>query len=102
MEFDDFGIMIKGYFDKRKRDELNFARIGFIIDGFASGLAGQNINAKKWFNDWFGEKTYVDKDERKKKGQEIMKRVKLKNKILEEKEKLTPKKSNAKRVKNSN
>lgn len=97
MEFDDFGIMLKGYFDKRKRDELNFARIGFIIDGFASGLAGQKINVKKWFNDWFGEKDApVDKVDRKKKSEDIMKRVKLTNKILEEKKK------NAKRVKNSN
>ena len=97
MEFDDFGIMIKGYFDKRKRDELNFARVGFIIDGFASGLAGQKINVKKWFADWFGEKAPpLDKEEKKKRSEEMMKRVKLTNKILEEKKK------NAKRVKNNN
>lgn len=97
MEFDDFGIMVKGYFDKRKRDELNFARVGFIIDGFASGLAGQKINVKKWFNDWFGEKEPpVDKDEKKRRSEELMKRVKLTNKILEEK------KNNAKRIKNNN
>ena len=97
MELDDFSIMIKGYFDKRKRDELNFARVGFIIDGFASGLSGQKINPKKWFADWFGEKDQpVDKVGRKKKSEEIMKKVKLTNKILEEKKK------NAKRVKNSN
>jgi len=96
MELDDFSIMIKGYFDKRKRDELNFARIGFIIDGFASGLAGQKVNVKKWFADWFGEKEVVDKVDRKKKSEDIMKKVKLTNKILEEKKK------NAKRVKNNN
>lgn len=97
MEFDDFGIMIKGYFEKRKRDELNFARIGFIIDGFASGLAGQNINAKKWFSDWFGEKApTTSKEDKKKRSEEMMKRVKLTNKVLEEKQK------NAKRVKNNN
>ncbi len=97
MELDDYGIMIKGYFDKRKRDELNFARVGFIIDGFASGLAGQKINVRKWFNDWFGEKEPVmDKEDKKKKSEEIMKRVKLTNKILAEKE------SHAKRIKNNN
>ena len=97
MELDDFSIMIKGYFDKRKRDELNFARVGFIIDGFASGLAGQKINSKKWFNDWFGEKGEpIDKVDRKRKSEEIMKKVKLTNKVLEEKKK------NAKRVKNNN
>lgn len=97
MELEDFGIMVKGYFDKRKRDELNFARIGFIIDGFASGLAGQKINVRKWFNDWFGEKEpALPKEDRKKKSEELMKRVKLTNKLLEEKKK------NAKRVKNNN
>ena len=35
MEFDDFQLMVKGFFAKRKRDELNFANIGFIIDALA-------------------------------------------------------------------
>jgi hypothetical protein len=97
MKLSDFMIMQKGYFDKRKRDELNFARVGFIIDGFASGLAGQKINVKKWFNDWFGEKEpVVDKAEKKNRSEELMKRVRLTNKILAEKE------NYAKRVKNSN
>jgi hypothetical protein len=97
MKLSDFMIMQKGYFDKRKRDELNFARVGFIIDGFASGLAGQKINVKKWFNDWFGEKEpVVDKAEKKNRSEELMKRVRLTNKILAEKE------TYAKRVKNSN
>ena len=90
--------MCKGYFEKRKRDELNFANVAAVIDGFAAGLSQQKTwSYKKFISQWFGEKApEVSVEEKKKKSEELMKRVRLTNKILEEKEK------NAKRIKSSN
>jgi hypothetical protein len=111
MELDDFSIMIKGYFDKRKRDELNFANVGAIIDGLAAGLSSNKFwSYPRFIARWFGEVVpELTKEEKAKRSAEMMKRVKLNNKILEEKEKLKPKKDkqkekkkNAKRIKNNN
>jgi len=38
MEMDDFTLMSKGYWARRKRDEMNFANVAFIIDAFATVL----------------------------------------------------------------
>lgn len=101
MDMDDFGIMLKGFFDKRKRDELNFANVAAIIDGFAAGLAqSKTWSYKKFIAEWFGEKPpQLSKDEKKKISEEKMNRVRYTNKILAEKEK---NKKSAKRVKNNN
>ena len=82
-------IMHKGYFDKRKRDEMNFANVAFIIDAFATGLAGKRANYKTFIKGWFGEYDKpMTQEELNKRSAEIMKKVELTNKILAEKEKL--------------
>ncbi len=97
MKLSDFMIMQKGFFDKRKRDEMNFANVAFIIDAFATGLAGKRANYKTFIKGWFGETDKpMTQEEHKKRSEEIMKRVELTNKILAEKEKY------ARAAKNSN
>lgn len=76
---------------------MNFANVGFMIDAFATGLSGGKPNYKKFIKGWFGEvEKPVSKDQLKEKSAELMRRVRLSNKILEEKEK------NAGTAKNSN
>lgn len=102
MEFDDFQLMVKGFFAKRKRDELNFANIGFIIDALASGLSGKKPNYKKFIQGWFGEgEKPLTKDQLKERSKFVKDRLQLMNKILEEKEKHggTAKNSNRRRRK---
>lgn len=98
MRLDDFIIMQRGYFEKRKRDELNFANVGAIIDSIAAGLSGnKSWKYKKFIAGWFGEKQpEMSKEEKKQRSKEMMDRVRLTNKILEEKERV------GKRTKNSN
>ena len=81
--------MQKGYFDKRKRDDMNFANVAFVIDAFATGLSGKRANYKSFIKGWFGEVDKpLSKEEMDKRSEEIMKRVELTNKILAEKEKI--------------
>lgn len=88
MDMDDFGIMLKGFFDKRKRDELSFARVAFYIAAIHQNIAGKAIYMSKFLGEWFGEKeTKLSKDELKERSKEMMKRVRLKAQILEEKTK---------------
>ena len=102
MELDDFTLMSKGYWARRKRDETNFANVAFTIDAFASGLAGKTINYKTWIKGWFGESEKpMTKEELNKRSAEVMKKVEFANKILAEKEKLR-KKKNGRAVKNNN
>lgn len=102
MEIEDFGLMIKGFFAKRKSDETNFANVGFMIDAFATGLSGKKPDYKKFIKGWFGEgEKPLTKEEMNKRKDEIRRRVQLSNKILEEKEKNNPKKR-GRRVKNNN
>jgi len=100
MEMDDFFLMVKGYWKKRERDELNFANVAFVIDAFATGLSGKRANYKKFIKGWFGHADKaVTKEELDKRSMEIMKKVELTNKILAEKEK---KNKNARTAKNNN
>lgn len=89
MEIDDFRLMSKGYWKRRERDELNFANVAFVIDAFATGIAGKRANYKKFINSWFGKvEPQMTREEATKRSEEIMKRVELTNKILAEKEKM--------------
>ena len=89
MLIDDFRLMCKGYWKKRERDELNFANVAFVIDAFATGLAGKRANYKKFINGWFGKvEQQMTREDLNKRSEEIMKRVELTNKILAEKEKM--------------
>ena len=89
MLIEDFTLMSKGYWKKRERDELNFANVAFVIDAFATGLAGKRANYKKFISGWFGkEEKKVTQEELNKRSQEVMRKVELTNKILAEKEKM--------------
>jgi len=88
MEMDDFTLMSKGYWARRKRDEMNFANVAFIIDAFATGLSGKRANYKSFIKGWFGDGKVMTQEELNKRSAEIMKKVELTNKILAEKEKL--------------
>lgn len=89
MEMDDFALMSKGYWSRRKRDEMNFANVAFIIDAFATGLSGKKANYKTFIKGWFGEYDKpMTQEQLNKRSEEIMKRVELTNKILAEKEKM--------------
>jgi len=96
---DDFRLMSKGYWSRRKRDEMNFANVAFIIDAFATGLSGKKANYKTFIKGWFGEYDKpMTQEQLNKRSEEIMKRVELTNKILAEKEKMF----NGRAAKNSN
>ena len=111
MELDDFFLMQKGFFNKRKDDSLQFAKVGFYIAAIhQNGLAGKSLSGKTFYQEWFGDvegsskpKTKEELSERSKK---MMERVKYTTKLLDEKEKLKSDKNtklkNAKRAKNSN
>lgn len=104
METDDFTLMSKGFFARRKSDEMNFANVGFIIDAFASGISGKKPDYKKFIKGWFGENDKpVSKEKLNEQRIEIRRRLKLMNKVLEEKEKNagTTKNSNRRRRKQS-
>ncbi len=89
MEMDDFHLMSNGYWAKRRRDEMNFANVAFIIDAFATGLSGKRANYKTFIKGWFGEYDKpMTQEQLNKRSEEIMKKVELTNKILAEKEKL--------------
>jgi len=89
MDMDDFRLMSKGYWSRRKRDEMNFANVAFIIDAFATGLAGKRANYKSFIKGWFGEyEKPMTQEDLNKRSAEIMKKVELTNKILAEKEKV--------------
>lgn len=97
METDDFSLMSKGFFAKRKSDEMNFANVGFIIDALATGLSGKKPDYKKFIKGWFGEsEKSMSKEQLKERSDSIRDRLKLMNKVLEEKEK------NAGTAKNNN
>lgn len=93
MDLEDFFLMQKGFFNKRKDDSLQFAKVGFYIAAIhQNGLAGKPLSSKTFYQEWFGEYDKpVSKDQLDRKverSKEIMNRVKYTNKILEEKEKI--------------
>lgn len=102
MELEDFFLMQKGFFAKRKQDQLQFANVAFCVDAIGWGLAGKKANYKKFISDWFGEKPkVVSKEDLKQRSQEIKRRIEFLQKVDEEKEKIKPKKKSARSVKNS-
>lgn len=101
MELEDFFLMQKGFFNKRKNDDLSFAKVAFYIAAIHQNIAGKTLSGKTFISEWFGEKKkVVNKEDSKNRSKEIMERVKLTNKLIEEKEKF--KRINAERIKNSN
>ena len=100
MELDDFFLMQKGFFNKRKDDSLNFAKIGFYIAAIhQNGLAGKSLSSKLFYKEWFGEigeeSKPKTKEELKDRSKNIMDRVRATDKILQEKEKIKKQIKNA-------
>lgn len=103
MEVDDFSLMQKGFFAKRKQDQLQFANVAFCVDAIGSMFSKQRPNYKNFVAAWFGEQPKVPtSEERKKRSEEIMSQLNLMQKIQDEKDKLKPKKKNARAAKNNN
>jgi len=89
MEMEDFFLMQKGFFNKRKNDDMSFAKVAFYIAAIHQNIAGKPLVGKTFIAEWFGEKTKpIDKEELRNRSREVMRRVMLKNKLLEEKEKV--------------
>ena len=97
MELEDFFLMQKGFFNRRKSDDMSFAKVAFYIAAIHQNIAGKPLHGKQFIMEWFGEKEkQMSQEDLKKRSEEIMKRVELTNKILAEKEK------NGRAAKNSN
>lgn len=89
MDLDDFFLMQKGFFNKRKDDHLQIAKAAFYPYAIGRNIAGENANMLTFVNQWFGEKPKpIDKEARKTRSQEMMKRVKYTTQLIEEKEKV--------------
>jgi len=88
MELEDFFLMQKGFFNRRKNDDMSFAKVAFYIAAIHQNLAGKPLHGKQFVSQWFGEKEkQMTQEELNKQSIEIMKRVEITNKILEEREK---------------
>jgi hypothetical protein len=88
MEITDFFLMCDGFFEKRKSDDISFAKVAFYIAAIHQNIAGKPLYGKKFIAEWFGEKEkQMTQEELNKQSIEIMKRVEVTNKILEEREK---------------
>lgn len=103
MELEDFFFMQKGFFAKRKNDDLSFAKVAFYIAAIHQNIAGKTLSGKTFISEWFGEKPKpLNKEDLTDRSKKMMERVRLTNKIIEEKEKIKKQIKNAERIKNSN
>ena len=97
MELEDFFLMQKGFFDKRKADEIRFAKVAFYVNAIGENLAGKPAHGEKFIRDWLGEKpkqtTQEDLNARSKRISEM---IAFREQIKAEKKK------NARAVKNNN
>ena len=92
MELEDFFLMQKGFFNRRKQDQMQFANLGFCVDAIGSLVTGGKPNYKQFIAAFFGETPKpVDKEAKKTRSQELMKRVKYTTQLLAEKEKVKSK-----------
>lgn len=89
MELDDFSLMQKGFFNKRKSDQIQFANIAFCVDAIGTGLAGKKANYSQFIKAWFGEvEKPMSKEQLKEKSDKIMKQLAEMQKIQDEKDKI--------------
>lgn len=97
MDLEDFFLMQKGFFDRRKNDDMSFAKVAFYIAAIHQNIAGKALIGKQFIAEWFGEKpNKLSKDELKNRSKEMMERVRLANKLIEEREKIQKQLKNAK------
>ncbi len=89
MELEDFFLMQKGFFNKRKSESMDFAKVAFHIAAIYQGLAGKPLYGNRFMAEWFGEKEkQMTQEELDKRSIAIMKQLELREKIEEEKRKL--------------
>lgn len=89
MELEDFLLMQKGFFNKRKADQIQFANIAFCVDAIGTGLAGKKANYSQFIKAWFGEvEKPVSKEQLKEKSERIMKQLANMQRLQDEKDKI--------------
>lgn len=92
MEIDDFLLMQKGFFDKRKSDDLSFAKVAFYIAAIHQNIAGKPLFGSRFISEWYGEKPKeLTEAERKTRSENILKQLNMMQKIQDEKDKLRSK-----------
>jgi hypothetical protein len=88
MELSDFSLMCKGFFARRKSDDMSFAKVAFYIAAIHQNIAGKPLHGKQFIMEWFGEKPkQLTQDELKERSVSIMKRLELMQKIEDERRK---------------
>lgn len=97
MELEDFFLMQKGFSNKLRAEEMRFAKVAFHIAAIhQNGLAGKPIHGDKFWKDWIGEKTKpMTQEQLDERSKSIMERVKITDKILEERERIRKQIKNA-------
>lgn len=89
MELEDFFLMQKGFFNKRKADQIQFANVAFCVDAIGTGLAGKKADYSKFIKAWFGESEKpMNKEQLRERSQKIMQRLAEMQKIQDEKDKI--------------
>lgn len=100
MELEDFGLMSKGFFAKRKADDLRFAKSAFWPFAIRENIDGKPAFMAKFVAQWFGEKEkQMSKEDLAERSKAIMNKLELMQKIQDEKDKL---KKNARTAQNNN
>jgi len=97
MELEDFFLMQKGYFNRRKADEIRFAKVAFYVNAIGENLAGKTAHGEKFIMQWLGEQPRMKTQEQLvKESEAVMARLALMQKIDDERKK------NGRTAKNSN
>lgn len=88
MELEDFFLMQKGFFNKRKNDDMSFAKVAFYVAAIHQNIAGKPLHGKQFISQWFGEKEkQMSPEEKAKENKKIMAQLELMQKIQDEKKK---------------
>ena len=89
MELEDFFLMQKGFFNKRKNDDMSFAKVAFYIAAIHQNIAGKPLHGSRFIAEWFGEKEkQMTPEELAERSKKIMAKLDVMQKIEDEKRKL--------------
>jgi hypothetical protein len=88
MELEDFFLMQKGFFNRRKNDDMSFAKVAFYIAAIHQNIAGKPLFGKRFIAEWFGEKEkQMTQEQLNERSKQIMERLEMMQKIDDEKQK---------------
>jgi hypothetical protein len=88
MDLGDFMLMQKGFFARRKSDDLSFAKVAFYIAAIHQNIAGKPLHGKQFIMEWFGEKPQgLTKEELTERSRVVRQKLELMQKIEDEKRK---------------